>query len=269
MKGLQTIDRAVQVLEVIGAASTIGARMIDVMRATGLGRATSHRFLKAMLDQQLVEHDTDTGRYFLGLKLLMLSNAASNRFGLARHAAPALRRLAERTGDTVYLSVRVGDLAFCLDRVEGAFPIRTLTLKIGDCRPLGVGAGSMALLAFLPIEEVRRLVTASAAAIAVFGLDEANLLSIAQTARRLGYAFNDGRIIPGMGAVGVPVCGKARIPIAALSVAAITSRMSPSRRNSIVSWLKEEAATLETELGAVLDHVAGPSRATLLGKAAA
>lgn len=268
MKGLQTIDRAVQVLEVVGAAAANGARMIDVAHATGLGRATSHRFLKALADQQLVEQDSDSGRYFLGMKLLILSNAASNRFGLARHAALALRRLAERTGDTIYLSTRLGDVAVCVDRVEGAYPIRTLTLKIGDRRPLGVGAGSMALLAFLPIEEVRRLVAASAAAIAAFGLDEAKLLSMVQTARRLGYAFNDGRFIPGMSAVGVPVCGKARIPIAAVSVAAITSRMSSSRRNSIVSWLKEEAATLETELGAVLDHVAGPSRATLLGNVA-
>jgi len=45
--------------------------------------------------------------------------------------------------------------------------------------------------------------------------------------------------------------------------------MDATRRSQIVGWLKEEAALLEKELGAVLDHVAGPSRATLLGSAAA
>jgi DNA-binding IclR family transcriptional regulator len=269
MKGLQTLDRAVQILEVVGAAAATGARMTDVMHATGLGRATSHRFLRSLADQQLLEQDHDSGRYFLGTKLLVLSNAAANRFGLARHAAPGLRRLAERTADTVYLSVRLGDVAICLDRVEGAYPIRTLTLKVGDRRPLGIGAGSLALLAFLPLDEVRRLVAASAKALAEFGFDPAKLLTVVQTARRLGYAYNDGRLIPGMNAVGVPVRGHGRIPIAALSVAAIASRMDATRRSQIVGWLKEEAALLEKELGAVLDHVAGPSRATLLGSAAA
>src|SRR6185436_15021685 len=117
------------------------------------------------------------------------------------------------TADTVYLSVRLGDVAICLDRVEGAYPIRTLTLKVGDRRPLGIGAGSLALLAFLPLDEVRRLVAASAKALAEFGFDPAKLLTVVQTARRLGYAYNDGRLIPGMNAVGVPVRGHGRIPI--------------------------------------------------------
>jgi len=267
MQGFQAIERAVQVLEAIGDASVSGLRLSDVMRITGLGRATSHRFLKALVDQELVELEPDSGRYFLGMKLLVLSGAASNRFGLARRAAPALQRLAERTGDTIYLSLRIGEVAICLDRLEGAFPIRTLTLKIGDRRPLGVGAGSMALLAFLPQTEIQRVVSQHAAASAAFGFDQATLLSLAEAARGQGYAFNDQRIIPGMSAVGVPVNGRSGAPMAALSVAAISSRMDLPRRTNIVAWLHEEASNLERELGAILDHADGPTRAAILGTA--
>jgi DNA-binding IclR family transcriptional regulator len=266
MQGFQAIERAVQVLEVIGEAATSGARLSDVMRATGLGRATTHRFLKSLVDQGLIEGDPDTGRYFLGMKLLVLSGAASNRFGLARRAAPSLQRLGERTGDTIYLSIRIGDAAICLDRVEGAFPIRTLTLKIGDRRPLGVGAGSMALLAFQPQPEIERIVSQHAGAAAVYGFDQATLLSIAEQARNQGYAFND-RIVPGMSAVGVPINGRNGTAVASLSVAAISSRMELPRRNNIVTWLHEEAASIEHELGPILDHAAGPARAALLGGA--
>jgi DNA-binding IclR family transcriptional regulator len=267
MQGFQAIERAVQVLEAIGEASNSGLRLSGVMRITGLGRATSHRFLKALVDQGLVETDPDSGRYFLGMKLLVLSGSASNRFGLARRAAPALQRLAERTGDTVYLSLRIGDASICLDRLEGAFPIRTLTLKIGDRRPLGVGAGSMALLAFLPAAEIQRIVSHHASAAAAFGFDQATLLSLAESTRTQGYAFNDQRIIPGMSAVGVPISGRSGAPVAALSVAAIASRMELPRRNNIVAWLHEEASNLERDLGAVLDHAAGPARAAILGGA--
>jgi DNA-binding IclR family transcriptional regulator len=269
IKRLQTIDRAIRVLEVVGEAAATGARMTDVMRGTALGRATAHRFLRALADSQMLDQDPDSGRYFLGMKLLVLSDAASNRFGLARHAAPALRRLAEKTADTIYLSARLGNVAVCLDRVEGAYPIRTLTLKIGDRRPLGIGAGSMALLAFLPLQQIRPHIAANGAAIAAFGFDESKMLGMVQMARRLGYAYNDGRLIPGMCAVGVPIRGRSGVPVAAISVAAIASRMDAARRADIVALIKQEAAALEIELGAVLDHASGASQRTLLGTAAA
>lgn len=201
------------------------------------------------------------------MKLLVLSGAASNRFGLARRAAPALQRLAERTGDTIYLSIRIGDAAICLDRLEGAFPIRTLTLKIGDRRPLGVGAGSMALLAFLPQTEIQRILSQHAAASAAYGFDQATLLSLVEATRAQGYAFNDQRIVPGMSAVGVPINGRSGAPVASLSVAAVSSRMDPPRRANIVAWLHEESATIERDLGPLLDHAAGPTRAAILGTA--
>ena len=44
--------------------------------------------------------------------------------------------------------------AVCVAREIGDFPIRTLSLGVGDLRPLGVGSGSLALFAFLPDEQI-------------------------------------------------------------------------------------------------------------------
>ena len=64
-------------------------------------------------------------------------------------ARPSLQRLAQKTGDTAFASILEGTAAICVAREVGDFPIRTLTLSVGDRRPLGVGAGSLALLASL------------------------------------------------------------------------------------------------------------------------
>ena len=69
------------------------------------------------------------------------ATAAKHRFSFVRLAEPALERLAHRTQDTVYLVARVGDEIVCLDAREGSFPIKALTLNVGDRRPLGIGAG--------------------------------------------------------------------------------------------------------------------------------
>lgn len=267
--GIQSVERAVAVLGIVAARADEGCRLADIVRDSDLGRATSHRFLKALERLGLVEVDAHSGRYFPGIRLAALGAAASNRFGLARRAQPSLRRLADLTSDTVYLTLRVGDEAMCIAREEGAFPIKTLTLKVGDRRPLGVGAGSLALLAFLPPEESQRLLDLSASAVAAFGLDGATLREMAAASRQWGFAINDNRIIPGMTAVGVPICTSDGHPIAALSVAAISSRMEPARRINIVAWIREEVARIEEELAPLLGPMASGSRRAILAKGAA
>jgi DNA-binding IclR family transcriptional regulator len=68
-----------------------------------------------------------------------------------------MMRIAEATGDTVFLTQRSGLDSVCVDRQEGTFPIKTFTLEIGMRRPLGVGTGSLAILSGLSEEEVKHV----------------------------------------------------------------------------------------------------------------
>ena len=80
---------------------------------------------------------------------------ATPRFNLREICHPALARIADATGDTVFLTQRSGLDAVCLDRREGTFPIKTFTLEVGMRRPLGVGTGSLAILSALPEEDIQ------------------------------------------------------------------------------------------------------------------
>jgi DNA-binding IclR family transcriptional regulator len=71
---------------------------------------------------------------------------------------------------------------------------------------------------------------------------------LVESTRRQGYSFNDGRIIPEMCALGVPILGGNGRPLASISLAAIRSRMAPDRRESLVGLLKTEAKQLEESL---------------------
>jgi DNA-binding IclR family transcriptional regulator len=164
-------------------------------------------------------------------------------------ARPGLVRLAAATGDTVYLSVRDGDEAACVDRCTGCFPIRTLTLDIGDRRPLGVGAGSMALLAFESDDEIARVLRVNSLARQDYpGFDDDTLTRMIADSRRRGFVFNDGRIVSAMTAVGVPVCDAEGRVLAALSIAAIRERMAGERLGELASLLRDEALELSTAL---------------------
>ena len=56
----------------------------------------------------------------------------------------------EETGvDRVLCACSRHDLV-CIDRKTGDYPIKVFTVEIGIRRPLGVGAGSIAVLAAMP-----------------------------------------------------------------------------------------------------------------------
>jgi DNA-binding IclR family transcriptional regulator len=262
----QSIARPTAVLEALASASSEGLRMTDVMRLTGLGKATVHRLLAGLAAAGLVDQDSATSRFFVGMRILAWAVSAGERFGLARLAEPAMVRLAQSTSDTIYLTVRSGDEALCLNRREGTHPIKTLTLNVGERRPLGVSAGGLALLAFLPDQEAERILMSQANTRTPFPFDQFTLRKMMLDSRKAGFAFYDApvlhgsEVVTGMAAVAVPIHGPDKRPIAALSVAAIASRLQVPRRKAIVVQLQNEARLIASSFepvpdGAHLDHL--------------
>jgi DNA-binding IclR family transcriptional regulator len=257
----RNIARLLGVLDALSAASAKGLRLTDVVRTTGLGKTTAHRLLAGLMAAGLAEQDSETGRFFVGLKMLAWAVAAKNRFSIARLAEPALERLSRRTQDTVYLVARVGDEIVCVDAREGSFPIKVLTLNVGDRRPLGIGAGSLAILSALSEEEIERILATHAEARARFPFDEVQLREMIAATRRNGYAYNNVHLFQGMekavdmAGIAVPIRRGDGQPVAALHLTGITSRLEPPRRDNIVASLHEEVRRLESELGAALDTV--------------
>jgi DNA-binding IclR family transcriptional regulator len=242
--GVQSIKRAMAVLRYV-ASRPAGARLRDVARDCALNKATCHRILAALVEEGFLQSGEDGLVYGLGREALAMGWSARARLDLPALARPGMMRLSASTGDTVFLSIRSGTEAICIAREVGGFPIKTLTLDIGSRRPLGVGAGSMALFAFLPEAERVEILDASGPQLAAYPLlCRERLERLAEETRRLGYAFNDQGVIEGMSAVGVPVLDEGGAPLAALSVAAISTRMQEARRQEVVDVLREEARQL-------------------------
>jgi DNA-binding IclR family transcriptional regulator len=263
----RNIARILAILNVLARASARGQRLTDVAEATGMGKSTTHRILSGMAAGGLVEQDEETGRFFVGLKMLAWANAARERFAFARFAEPAIERLAQQTQDTVYLVARTGDEIVCLDCREGAFPIKVLTLNVGDRRPLGIGAGSLSILAALPDDDIERILAAQSEARSRYSIDDMHLRNMIAGARRDGYAYNNIHVLPGlesaqgMAGIGMPIRRGDGLPVAALHITAVTSRLDPPRRESVVASMRHEALLLETQLKPLLDAVNPSDRA--------
>ena len=245
---VQSIERAARLLRAMAAQSD-GAMLSALARETALGKGTVHRLLNALIEAGLVFQDQENKRYRLGVGLALLGHAAHAQ-DFAALAKPFLLRLAEQTEDTIYASVREGGAAVCVAREIGVFPIRTLSLEVGHLRPLGVGSGSLALFAFLGDDEIAGLIEKNAAWLARYpGHSRKELMGKVADTRRRGYSFVEGKIVPGMNAIGVPILGADGRPVVALSLAAITDRVSGARVGQLARMLAREAAELQRAMG--------------------
>lgn len=244
--GTQSIERAAHVLRIIASRNSAGLRLVDISKQAKLERPTAHRILKCLMVEGLIKQSKETRRYFLGHLIFELGLAASSSFNLRDICHPSLVRLAEKSGDTIFLTIRSGADSVCIDRVEGSFPIKTLTLEIGTRRPLGVGAGGLALLMKLPDHTQQEIIFANALRLAAYNnLTVPAVMMLLQRCQELGFARNDAQVTPGATSVALPIRSRSGEPILAISVGAISSRMTEERQKELVSMLRTEIKTLE------------------------
>jgi DNA-binding IclR family transcriptional regulator len=135
------LDKAVSVLVALERAPCSLAELVE---ATRLSRATTHRLAVALEDHGLVRRDPD-GRFALGVRLVALGRRAAEGLPLAGAAQPALRALRDETGESVQLYVREGDRRVCIAALESPHGLRTI-VAMGASLPLDAGSAGRVLL---------------------------------------------------------------------------------------------------------------------------
>lgn len=246
--GTQSVQRAAMLLRIIASHNRTGLRVVDLCELTGLRRPTVHRLLQCLANEKLVTRNMRTRNYHLGQLLYELGVTAAPAIKLEDLCRSDIRALAEVTGDMAFLTLRSGLDAVCIDRQEGSFPIRTYTLEVGTRRPLGVGAGSLAILSALPGEQISEVVQQNRARLPAYnGLTAKELLRLVRQTQNRGFVVHDGSV-SGARAVGVALIDATGSPFAALSVSAITARMQQTRWAEIVKLMRHHAQVIQKSI---------------------
>ena len=221
-------------------------RLTDIADYAGLDTSTTLRILKELESESFIERDPQTKQYVLGPQVYAMHQAMINGLDLRSLARPALIRLSRKFGDSVILSQPMGWESVCVDICLGDYPIRANYLNVGSRRPLGVGAGSLALLAATGGREVDAILPIVHGRLASNYplLHQDRLARELDHARGRGYAVLLDVVVEKMGGLGVAVRGPGGNPIAALSIAALTERIV-AREAELAQALIEESREIE------------------------
>lgn len=247
--GTQLLDRAVSILRYLGDAGQAGTSMAMIGEALSLKQSTVHRIVSALERHGLVVREKETKRYRLGLTLFAMGARAADGTGLRQIARPSLLRLSAGTGDSVFLMARAGVNTVCVDRQQGAYVIDSLTGHVGGEIPMGVGAASQSILAFLPEREASVIIEVNAPLYSRYGdLSAAKVTASLESIRRKGFALDNGDLVAGIAAIAVPILPQGRDAIAAIAINLTSARLSEERLPELVAMLQEEVRSIEEQL---------------------
>jgi AcrR family transcriptional regulator len=139
----QTLDRGLRVLEVLADAPD-GLSVTELAAALGVSRTVVYRLVVTLEQHALLRRGSD-GRARLGMGVLSLARQVQP---VLRDAAmPALRRLADSTAATAYLSVVDGLDVLTIAVVEPTRSDLHVAHRVGARIPLERSAGGRAILA--------------------------------------------------------------------------------------------------------------------------
>ena len=249
VQGAQVVSRVGLVLRLVSESAPGGITTAALARQSGLTRPTVHRLLVSLAAEGFVDRDELLATWVLGPELYLMGSVAATRYDVTTVAAPSVRALARETGESAFLSARRGDETVCLLREEGSFPLRSFVLYEGVRFPLGVASAGMAILAYLPDEEITEYLDRR-------GLEaergkahsSANVRERIALTRRTGWALNPGLVLEGSWGMGAAIFDGRGRPAWALSITGVEFRFAPERRAELGRILLEYAHTITQEL---------------------
>ncbi len=242
-KGASVIVTVIQVLRCFTVDEPLQG-VTEIAGKVGLHKSSVSRILATLEKEQVVERDTQSRKYRLGLGLLSVAGPLLADLDVRRAALPVLRDLAVRTGETSALVVWSGSQAVTVEQVPSPQQIKHTT-PLGTRYVAAENASVQVFLADLSADEVRTrirggqpaLADASPAAMEAFRAELQQVVS-------RGYAVNYGLTSADEVGVASPVCDHRGEVVAAVLIAAPSYRVP----RAAVAALGQQALDAATEI---------------------
>ncbi|WP_256839426.1 IclR family transcriptional regulator [Ornithinimicrobium faecis] len=244
-----TVERAADVLMYFVEAQTSELGVTEIADGLGLSKAAVHRVLSSLRGRDLIELNSSSRRYSLGVGAMRLGLAYLDRIDIRRAAHPELVELSRGTSETATLSVRTGHTRAYVDQVT---PDREVIMSVGlgESFPLHAGASSKAFLAFLTEEQIEDYIASHPleALTSETITDADDLRAELAAIRQQGWARSEAERKGGAASVAAPVFDHTGAPVAVVSVCGPLERFS-AEFDACRDALLATTATLSQRMG--------------------
>lgn len=230
-------------LEALGAAGQ-PVSVLDVAAAIGADRSTAYRMLMTLLEAGYVVRDASSKNYRLGYRLLSLAGSLLSSNERSERIRASLRRLADRTGETVHYCVLDRDATVLVYKAGGT-QLVAVDFNVGDRSPLHCTSIGKVLLAYQDHRKQEDVISRGLPKVAKNTIvDPVQFRKELQKVHRDGYAIDDLEFHDDMRCVAVPVFEKDGEVLGGISLSGPSSRFTLKK----LRQLREEALSIAGEL---------------------
>ena len=129
-----SLERGLAMLFLIGRKPG-GITHAEIGRMLGIPKSTCSYILQRLVQFGYITHEPRTGRYCIGLKILILAHDALREVGFRTVTEPTLYKLASKTGLAASIGVLERGRVLIIDRVEGPEFIKDAVEMAGETNP--------------------------------------------------------------------------------------------------------------------------------------
>ncbi|MBG6154610.1 IclR family transcriptional regulator [Roseibium album] len=216
----ESVERAMSILSAFSTQKPIMS-LAELAEETGLHKSTILRLTNSMRIYGFIQRDED-GRFSVGPSVWRLALIFRRDFTKREHVAPALRILAEATGETASFYVRAGNERVCLYR-ENSPNLLRFHVEEGMRLRLSTGASGLVLRRYS-------------------GEDMDDFSSFNEN----GTASSVGQTNPNISSISTPVFSAVGELVGALTVSGLATRFDEEARARAIPLLERLAHGLTT-----------------------
>jgi DNA-binding IclR family transcriptional regulator len=246
--GVQSVDRALQILEIISRDGHAGVS--DIAEEMGVHKSTVFRLLESLAGPDMVQQNSGRGKYQLGFGILRLAASIPARLSLVREARPILEDLAHQSKETVNLAVLRSGYAVNVDQALGPSSLATHDW-VGGLTPLHATSSGKVFLAALPADERRQIldeVGLSARTLRTITSREVLEKQLLDVARN-GYAESREELEIGLNAIAVPVYNHVAAVVGSVSISGPAFRFNTEMVPELITSLREAGLRISEKMG--------------------
>lgn len=211
----------------------------------GYPKSTVFRILNTLEKFNYIERNPDNHRYLLGISFFRLGSIVQNQLDIRKVSLPTMKKLVEKTSETIELNILDGLSRVCVEKVDSPLTVRNI-VRVGERKPLHLGASGKVLLAFMPEAEKARIVDILAIE---EHFDKAVFLKNLGDIYSQGFAVTRGERIPDSFAVAAPLIDREGQMVASLTIAGVLQRLTDERETELIEQLLKASAEINANLG--------------------
>lgn len=248
---VQSLLRAISLLDSIAGGSEQGVSLTDLAQEVGLAPSTAHRLLTTLEQARYVSFNPDGRLWTIGLQMFASGYGFVRSRNLAEVARPLMRSLMEEAGETVNLAIEDDGQAVYLAQVECRQMMRAFA-RPGSRVPLHCSGVGKAMLANMDDKAVAAILHKRGTPRLTMKTctSPVQLRADLERTRAEGYSIDDEEHAVGLRCIGTAIFDETGEAIAAISVSGPVARIDDERLRVLANMAVATAGRISERMGA-------------------